>query len=253
MTRFAIFFLCMIIILAILAPHIAPYDPMQIIAQPEQPPNMQHIFGTDSLGRDVLSRMLFGGSRTLLIAASASVIVMLPGLILGMLAGVLGGWIDRFIQIMVNTALAIPSLVIALVILTLTGQGEQQLALATGFSLIPLYIQVTRSIVRQIYQEGYIESAIAAGAGTWGLLVRHILPNSLPVLLAYGGVIFSYCLINSAGLSFLGLGGEPGIPDWGVMLAEGRSAFRTAPWLGIIPGIAVFLTVFSVNTLTSKS
>lgn len=246
-------FLLLVSLLAIFAPQIAPHHPLEIIAAPETPPDDSFIFGTDSIGRDVFSRMLYGGRRTLLVAGLASLLVAIPGAALGITAGIFGGWLDKTVQIIVNTSLAIPALVVALVIITLTGRGAAQLALATGISLIPLYIQVSRSAVRQILHEGYIESATALGAGRWGIFTRHVLPNIAPMLLTYAGVIFSYCLISSAALSFLGLGGEPGVPDWGVMLAEGRNAFRTAPWLGIIPGLAIFLTVFSVNTILDQS
>ncbi|GAB4310845.1 MAG: ABC transporter permease subunit [Phototrophicales bacterium] len=246
-------YLLFVVASAFFAPQLAPHQPHEIVAIPYSPPNDDYLLGTDSLGRDVLSRMLYGGRRTLLVSGLATLLVVMPGTCLGVLAGISQNWLDKIIQVIVNTMLAIPSLMLALVIITLGGRGIIQLVLATGLSLIPLYIQVSRAATRQMIHQDYIEGAFAVGASWWGVFTRHIFPNVLPVLLNYASVIFSYCLISSAALSFLGLGGEPGIPDWGVMLAEGRSAFRSAPWLGIIPGLAIFLTVFSVNFLLAQS
>jgi len=243
----------MLVFVALLGMLAAPYDPMQTnIRHTAQPPSVLHLFGTDQLGRDIFSRLLYGTRHTLLVAALATAFAVIPSLLLGVGAGMSRGWVDRFVMIFVNAFLAFPSLMLALVILTLLGQGTWQLAFATGGAQIALYARIARSATISILSFGFIESAQAVGVGKIRLLLRYILPNAQPILIGYAGLVFSYNMINSAALSFLGLGGEPGIPDWGVMLAEGREAFRFAPWVSIAPGVAITLTVWAVNRLVDR-
>lgn len=235
-----------LIVFVLVAPLIAPFDPMD--ADPPhqlQPPTLGHILGTDLLGRDVLSRALHGGRHTLLIAGAATLIALFPGVLLGLLGVV--GWADRLVTIGINAVLAFPGLLLALLALTLLGQGALPLALATGIPQIAPCARVTRAALLAVRGQGYVEAAHGLGASRARLIVRHMLPNIMTTVLAYGGVIFAYAILNSAALSFLGLGGEPGIPDWGVMLYEGRQAFRTAPWIAAAPGLAITLTVVVVN------
>jgi len=242
-----------IVILVFLAPLIAPTDPMRTDpASQLQPPGEGHPLGTDLLGRDVLSRVLYGGQRTLVVAALATIIAVIPGIVLGLLAGTSGGRLDDVIGLLLNALLAFPSLILALVVLTLLKAGILPLALATGIAQVASYARVTRSAVIAVRGMGYVEAARAAGASDWHLTINHILPNIQTPLLAYMGVVFSYSILNSAALSFLGLGGEPGVPDWGVILAEGRTAFRAAPWIGIAPGLAITATVWAVNRLADQ-
>lgn len=226
------------------APLIAPYDPLRTEpAQQLQAPSADHWLGTDLLGRDVLSRALYGGQHTLLITALATLIALLPGVALGLLALLA----ERPVAVLINALLAFPGLLLALLILTLLGQGALPLALATGLTQIAPCARVTRSAALSVRSLGYVEAARALGAGRWRLLRAHILPNILVTVLAYAAVIFAYAILNSAALSFLGLGGEPGTPDWGVLLYEGRQAFRTAPWIAAAPGLGITLTVILVN------
>jgi peptide/nickel transport system permease protein len=252
-TRLPLITLVVVVLAVLAAPLIAPHDPMRINSDSvAQPPDTGHPLGTDGLGRDVLSRVLYGGQRTLLVASLATLVAALPGLLIGLSVGAASAQIDRIGTIVINSLLAIPALVLALVILTVAGQGAWQLALATGFAQIAAYAQVTRAATRSVRAAGFVEGAAAIGA-TWSRIVfGHILPNASPTLLSYTGVVFSYSIINSAALSFLGLGGQPGIPDWGVILAEGRDVFRTAPWVAIVPGLAITVVVMSVNTLVDK-
>ncbi|MCB9451823.1 MAG: ABC transporter permease [Anaerolineaceae bacterium] len=243
----------LIIGLSLLAPLVTRYDPLKTDTNSlNQPPGGAHLLGTDLLGRDVFSRVLYSGRRSLLITMMAAIVAVLPGLCLGLLTGWLGGWIDRGMMTVVNALLAFPSLLLALVCLTLLGRGILPLALATGLAQIGGYIAVVRAAVIGVRSHQYVEAARAGGAADTWILLRHILPNIQGTLLGYAGVVFSYCLLNSAALSFLGLGGEPGIPDWGVMLAESRTAFRVAPWVSIVPGLAITLTVMAVNRLADE-
>jgi peptide/nickel transport system permease protein len=250
--RLPLLTLALIVAITIAAPLFAPFDPMQPFAdRVMKPPDAVHWLGTDGLGRDVLSRVLYGGRRTLLIAAGATTTAILPGLLLGIVT-LLGRRLDQGVGVLINSLLAIPALVLALVVITLLGQGAWQIALATGCSHIAAYGQIARTAARSASLAEYVNSARAIGATRLWIIRRHILPTAAPTLLAYVGVIFSYSIINSAALSFLGLGGEPGIPDWGTILAEGRTTFRSAPWVGIVPGIAITVTVAAVNALADR-
>lgn len=248
--RWPLLILLALVIVSLAAPLLAPFDPMR--TQPEQalrPPGGPHWLGTDFLGRDVLSRVLYGGQRTLTMAGLAALVAVLPGGVAGLLAGSLGGWFDRGAVVAINVTLAIPPLVLALVVLTLVGQGSTRIALAVGLAQVAAFAQVTRTAARSIQAMPYIEGARALGATRWQILWRHMLPNTLPLMLAYGSVTLSYCVINSAALSFLGLTGELGVPDWGVILAEGRLDFRRAPWISIVPGVLIAATVMATNAL----
>jgi peptide/nickel transport system permease protein len=234
------------LLFVIIAPAFAPYDPMQTDPPDQfQPPNAQHPLGTDLLGRDVLSRAFYGGQHTLVIAALATGIAVVPGVLLGL-------WRSRLLGVLINAVLAFPSLLLALVMMTLLGQGAFALALAIGITQIAPCARVTRAAVISVSTQRYIEAANSLGAARWRVMFRHILPNILPTLLAYTGVIFAYSILNSAALSFLGLGGEPGIPDWGVMLYEGRQAFRAAPWIAAAPGLGITLTVMLINRAADR-
>lgn len=251
--RLPLLTLSLVILVTLAAPQLAPFDPMSTSAgEAMQSPNTRNLLGTDLLGRDVLSRVLYGGQRTLSIAALATIIAVAPGLIVGLTAGTLGSYIDQGIMVFVNSLLAIPSLVFALVILTLLGQGTGQLAVATGVAQIASFAQVTRSATTAVRSATYVRAATALGATRMHSSVYHILPSIQPTLGSYAGVIFAYSIINSAALSFLGLGGDPGVPDWGTILADGRLAFRIAPWVAIAPGLMIMITVFAVNTLADR-
>ena len=240
-----------LLVLIVAAPVFVPSDPMATDpAASLAPPGGSHLLGTDRLGRDVWSRLLDGGQRTVTIALVATVIAVGAGTLLG-----LSGWgrLDAPVTALTNALLAFPTLLLALVVMTLAGTGALSLSLATGMALIAPVARVTRGTLRSVRAQPFIEAAEALGASNRRLFVRHILPNVAPTLLAYGGVTFAYSVLNSAALSFLGLGGDLGVPDWGAMLAEGRVAFRTAPWVSAAPGLAITLLVLAVNWATRQS
>ena len=248
--RLAVLILVVILLLTLAAPLIAPFDPMSTTAGPAlQSPNSENLLGTDLLGRDVLSRVLYGGRRTLVVAAEATLIAVLPGLLIGVTAGTAGRRVNRFITVFINSWLAIPALIMALVVLTLLGSGVEQLAIAVGIAYIAVFAQVIRSATLSVRSAGYIEAAQALGATGRHIVIRHITPNVRPTLYSYTGVIFSYSILNSAALSFLGLGGDPSIPDWGTILADGRLTFQVTPWVAVAPGLLIVMTVMAVNRL----
>lgn len=239
-----------ILIVVMLAPFITSLDPMKTNpSQQFQPPSAIYLLGTDSLGRDVWSRVLYGGQSTLFMAALASVITIVPGVALGLIAGAGHRWFDLIIGTLTSALLAVPGLVIALVVLTLLGRGILSLSIAIGLSQIAPCTSVTRGAVQAVRSLIYIEAGYGLGATRRHILLHHILPNIQPTLAAYAAIIFGYSILNGAALSFLGLGGELGTPDWGIMLSEGRVAFRIAPWIGIAPGLVITATIWSANAL----
>jgi ABC-type dipeptide/oligopeptide/nickel transport system permease subunit len=242
--------LAAMIFVVIFARFLAPYDPMLTDSTALlQPPGRTHLLGTDLLGRDVLSRVLYGGQRTLLTAVLATVTAICPGVLIGLLVGIYQGWVDKVLAVLLNAVLAFPGLVLALVILTLVGVGILPLALAVGGTQIAPFARVTRAAVMTVLSMEYVQAAEALGATRWQVVIRHILPNIQPTLITLSLVVFSYSILNGAALSFLGLGGEPGVPDWGVMLAEGRAAFRAAPWISFAPGVAITVTILMLSNM----
>jgi peptide/nickel transport system permease protein len=240
-----------VMVVSLCAPLVMTFDPMLTdTARQLEPPNREHILGTDTLGRDVFSRLVHGGQRTLVITLLATGLALVIGCGMGIASGMSGGWFDDALSVVTNALLAFPSLLAALIVLTLMGGSAISLAVATGFAQIAPCARISRAAVLGIRSMGYVEAARASGASRFYIVRYAIFPNIYPTLFTYAGVTFSYCLLNSAALSFLGLGGQPGIPDWGVMLAEGRMALRAAPWVGIAPGLAISITVWLVNSLT---
>ncbi|GAB4574051.1 MAG: ABC transporter permease subunit [Anaerolineae bacterium] len=235
---------------SLLAPLLAPHDPYSTFeGQAIMPPSRQHLLGTDSLGRDVLSRTLWGGRQTLLTALMATAIAVIPGLCMGIVAGFAGGWVDRLILALLDVLLAFPGLLLAMAIIAATGTGQLQIAAAVGITGLPAYARMIRAAVREIRNAPFVEAARAVGASHLRILVYHLLPNIRPIALSFAGVSLSWAVLNGAALAFLGLGGDPATPDWGIMLNEGRAVFRIAPWVALPPGLAITVTIFAVNRL----
>jgi len=233
--------------MSVLGPKIAPYGPLDEAGASLQPPDWQHPFGTDLAGRDVWSRVLNGAGRTLLIAALATACAALPGTALGLSAGYLGGWLDSALMLLTDALLAVPSLLVAMCVIALTGYGPGQIALATGIAGLPPYIRIARATAQNVRHQLYIEAARSLGARTPGIIVRHILPNARRPLIAFGLVTLSWAILNSAALHFLGFGGDPSLPEWGAMLADARQVYRIAPWVALGPGLALMLTLAGIN------
>jgi peptide/nickel transport system permease protein len=245
--RWQLFVILFFSLTSLMAPVLAFENPMRADVNAQlQPPSAQHILGTDILGRDVFSRLLYGGQRTLLITAIATLTAVILGGVIGITSGTANSFGNYFLSNIVNMFLAFPSILVSLVVLTLLGVGPLPLAIATGFSQVGSFGRMSRVTAIRIRSQMYVESAYAIGATRWHILRFHIIPNARAALGSYAAITFGYCLLNSTTLSFLGLAGEPGVPDWGAMLAESRVAFWDAPWLGVIPGLAITLIVWSI-------
>jgi ABC-type dipeptide/oligopeptide/nickel transport system permease subunit len=251
MKGFAWLILGVIGIISLLAPLLATHDPLAIDLQHNlQKPSAEHRLGTDLLGRDIYSRTLYGGRQSLLLATGATLIAIVGGLVLGLLGSSRYWAIDLPLSSLIDALLAAPALLIALVVVTVLGSGTVSIILAVGIAGIGSFARTTQDALLKLQAMLYVESAHSIGATRQRIVLVHLLPNAYPILLAFAGVTFSWSLINSAALSFLGFVGDPNAPDWGVMLAAGRQTFAAAPYEALAAGVMLTLTVGAVNRLT---
>jgi peptide/nickel transport system permease protein len=242
--------LVVIIGLSLVAPYLAPYDPVATNPAAQlRPPSLGHLAGTDLFGRDVWSRLLWGGRLSMGAGISAVLLAVLPGSLLGLLAGYAGGRVDAFLMRLVEVLLAFPSLLLALTLVALLGQGLISVILAVGLAGIPRFARVVRASTSQLRSEPFIEAARAVGCRPERILLRHVAPNLRALLIPLTTLELGYALLNIGALSFLGLGAQPPTPEWGVMLAEGRTYLRQAPWISTAPGLAISLSVLAFNLL----
>jgi peptide/nickel transport system permease protein len=233
---------------AVLAPLLSPADPLSAdSARVLLPPGPGNPLGTDFLGRDILTRLLWGGRWTLWMGASALAVAVGLGLPTGLAAGSLGGRADAVLMRLVDALLAFPGLLLAMVAVAVLGAGPGPVALAVGLAAAPPYARVARSVALEVREQPYVEAARAVGCSLWRISVRHILPNAAPSLITFAATQLGWVLLNGAALSFLGLGMPLGTPEWGVMLADGRGYLRDAPWASLFPGLALTLTVLATH------
>ncbi|MBE9507735.1 MAG: ABC transporter permease [Chloroflexi bacterium] len=231
-----------------LAPLLAPAGPLASdTARSLLPPGPDGLLGTDLLGRDVLTRLLWGGRWTLGMGLLALSVAVGLGLPTGLAAGFFGGWPDTVLMRLVDALLAFPALLLAMGVVALLGPGVGSVAVAVGLAAAPAYARVARSATLEVRTQPYIEAARAVGASEWRVLMRHILPNAASPLVAFAATQLGWVLLNGAALNFLGLGAPPGTPEWGAMLNEGRGYLQDAPWVSTFPGIALTLTVLAAN------
>ena len=238
------------ILIALLAPWLAPYDPIATSwSTVRAAPTGAHPFGADELGRDVLSRVIWG-TRASLLAGMVSVSISLAlGVPIGMLAGYLGRWIDAFISRITDAMLACPFLILAIALAAFLGPSLTNAMIAIGISATPIFIRLTRAQVLSAKAEDYVEAARALGNPHWRIALRHILPNIVAPLIVQATLAIAAAVIAEASLSFLGLGQQPPAPSWGSMLNTARNYVDQAPWMAIWPGLSIFLLVLSFNLL----
>ncbi len=233
---------------ALLAPWLAPYDPIKINpAEALQPPSLAHPFGTDQYGRDILSRMVAGSRLSLLTGLGAVAIALATGIVLGLLSGVVGGWTDLLFMRLVDIMMAFPSILMALVVVAVLGQGTVNVMVAVGVSLVPTFVRLVRGDVLAVKENVYVEAARALGCGQGRLALRHVLPNIVAPVIVLSTVAIAWSIILGASLSFLGLGPRPPVPEWGIDLSNGRGYLLRAWWISSMPGFCIMLTVVAVN------
>jgi len=239
--------LTIFLIAAILGSLIAPYDPNGMDFDMMEPPSWSHPLGTDDLGRDLLSRVIVGAQVSLFVGVSTVIIALVAGLILGILAGYLGGWVDHIIMRYIDLQWAFPNFIIAVYLVAVFGTGLSNVIVAISLAFIDDFARIARGMVLSIKEEQYVAAARTVGVSDIRIMWRHILPNAAAPIIVQATVSVSYAILGEASLSFLGLGVDASTPTWGLILADGRSFISRAWWLGIFPGLAIMLTVLSIN------
>lgn len=247
--QFGVVVLAIIVTLGLLAPWVAPYSPTDIDPDAfSMPPSAAHWFGTDEIGRDVLSRVLHGATVSLQVVVFAIGLALIVGSALGLVSGWLGGRWDALIMRVMDAFLAFPLLVLALSIVAVLGPDLMNAMLAIAITKMPGFARLVRAEVLSLREVDYVVAARAAGASPWRILSRHIWPNVSGNVIVYGSLSASQALITESALSFLGLGVQPPTPSWGYMVATGIQFYQSW-WMSFFPGLAIFLTVLALNFL----
>jgi peptide/nickel transport system permease protein len=240
----------MFVLMAIFAPVIAPYDPGQSdFSAPLEGPSAEHLFGTDELGRDVFSRVVWGARASMQAGVFATLLAMAFAVPIGLIAGYYRGWVDPVVSRITDVMLAFPFLIVAVGLAAILGPSLTNATIALGFAAAPLLIRITRGETLALREEDYVRAAVANGASDRTILGRHILPNMSGTLIVQATVTIPTAIIGESLLSFLGLGVQPPTPSWGVMLSAAQPFIDQAPRLVIFPGLAVFLATLSFNLL----
>jgi ABC-type dipeptide/oligopeptide/nickel transport system permease subunit len=238
-------------LIAIFAPVVAPKDPLEqtISARLTAPFTDGYILGTDDLGRDLLSRIIYGGRISLIIGVVSVGISLVIGVALGMAAGYFGGWVDRIIMRVIDIMLAFPYILLTIVIVAILGPSLMNAMVAIGISQMPRYARVIRASVLAEREQDYVLAERSLGTGNMELMFRTILPNSLSPTIVQATLGVGEAILSSAGLSFLGLGAQPPTPEWGLMIASSKQFITSAWWVVTLPGIAILLAVLGFNLL----
>ena len=239
--------LVLIVISTLLATVISPYDPLSQEFDILLPPSPTHILGTDDLGRDLFTRILFGARVSLFVGITTVLISMVLGVAMGILAGYYGGWIDIIFMRYIDLQWAFPNFIIAVYLVAVFGTGLANVIVAISLAFLDDFARITRGMVLSIREEEYVLAARSIGASDVTIMLRHILPNAIAPIIVQATLSVSFAILAEAGLSFLGLGVKASTPTWGLIISDARSFFTRAWWLGIYPGLAIMITVLSIN------
>lgn len=240
--------IALLTLVALFAPLVAPFDPTaQSVTNALQPPNWTHLFGTDEYGRDVFSRIVFGTRPALVVGLSSVLVAVCLGTPLGLLAGYVGGWLDAGVSGIVDVMLSFPTLLLAILVVTLAGSGIGVVVVAIGFAQMPIFVRLARSSAIVIRQLDYVAASRTFGAGNWRILSRHVLPNAAGPLVVMATLGIAGAIREEAGLSFLGLGVQPPNPSWGNLIRDGVSNILDTPWLALLPGLMLTAAVLAFN------
>jgi peptide/nickel transport system permease protein len=242
--------LLVILVVAVFDDFFAPQGANeQDIANRLEPPSASHLFGTDDLGRDILSRVILGASVSLKVGFLSVGLAMVVGTVIGLVAGYYGGWRDDVLMRVMDVLFAFPAVLLAIAILAIRGPGTSNTIIAIAIVYVPIFARVTRASVLGVREEVYVRASRSVGASDFRLLTRHVLPNAAPPIIVQASVSLAFAVLAEAALSFLGLGTQPPNPSWGLMLAEGRGYIDLAWWLAFFPGMAIVVTVLCFNLL----
>ncbi len=244
-------YIVLLLLVSLFAPTLAPADPTDQDYQARLlPPGSEgHLLGTDDLGRDVLSRIMYGSRSALVVGLVSVSVALVLGLAIGLTAGMAGGRVESTLMLFMDALLSFPTILLAIAVVTVFGYGITQVMAAIGIVFSPVFARLVRAEALSLKNEGYVLSARALGRSTVGVTLSHILPNMLGKLIVQCSVTFALAVVIEAGLSYLGLGTQPPNPSWGLMLKDARNFLFTGSWLAFYPGLAIALTVLSFNLL----
>lgn len=245
--QFGLLVLGLFILGALLAPFLSPYDPNEMTLNMMSSPSGENLLGTDDLGRDLFSRILWGTQISLFVGVATVGLALIFGVFLGVLAGYYGGWIDMVIMRYIDLQWAFPNFIIAVYLVAVFGTGLLNVIVAIALAFLDDFARVARSMVLTLKEEQFIDAARVQGFSDLRIMMRHILPNAMAPIIVMATVSVSYAILGEATLSFLGLGVSSNTPTWGLILSDGRSFITRAWWLGIFPGLAIMLVVLSIN------
>ena len=238
------------VILAVFAPLVAPYDPVKMdLRSARQPPSSAHLLGADELGRDVLSRIIYGCRISLTLGLVSVSIGLSFGMLLGGPSGYFGGRLDIIVMRVIDVLMSFPTILLAILVVTVVGPGLYNAMLAVGVAQVPLYARLIRGMILKLKEKDFVDAARALGVNNSRIIVHHILPNCLSPLLVQATLNIASAILSAAALGFLGLGAQPPTPEWGAMLSKGRQYMRVAPHITVFPGLAIMLTVLAFNLI----
>ncbi len=237
----------LIVICTLFASVVSPYDPLSQEFDILLPPSTLHVLGTDDLGRDLFTRILYGARVSLFVGITTVTISMVLGVAMGILAGYFGGWIDILFMRYIDLQWAFPNFIIAVYLVAVFGTGLANVIVAISLAFLDDFARITRGMVLSIREEEYVLAARSIGASDTTIMLRHILPNAIAPIIVQATLSVSFAILAEAGLSFLGLGVKASTPTWGLIISDARSFFTRAWWLGIYPGLAIMITVLSIN------
>ncbi len=250
LAAFGFFIVISMFMIALLAPIIAPYPPdQQIYQDARQSPSIKHFFGTDLLGRDILSRIIYGTRISLIVGFISMAIAATCGIIAGLLSGYYGGWTDTIFMRTMDALMAFPAILLALLIMSVLGPSLANAIIAVGIIYTPTFARLIRASALSIREKEYLEAARSIGMPNWLIMSKVILLNSLSPIIVQISLGIGYAILVEAGLSFLGLGVQPPKPAWGSMLGEARNLMIFAPWMATFPGLAIFFAVIGFNLM----
>jgi len=238
----------LIVALAAVAPLVAPYRPEAFAIRVRlQAPSAEHWFGTDEYGRDVLSRVLFGARYSLAIGFGATLISLVVGVPLGLLAAFFSNWVGGMIMRGVDLLMSVPPILIGLLVMAISQPGLLKTIVIVGIAAVPSMVRVTRSVALGLLQEDFVEAARSQGEGSFHILAREILPNASPPIMVESGLRVTFAILLGSSLSFLGLGPQPPASEWGLMISDSRAFVTSAPWIALAPGLSLCVLLIAVN------
>lgn len=242
--------LTLIVLTAIFANVLAPYDyTAQNLVNMKKFPSMEHPFGTDEFGRDILSRIIYGTRQSLVIGVGSIAIAVLAGGLIGLISGFYGGWLDNLLMRITDVMMAIPGMLLAIAIVAALGSSLKNLLIAIAIAKLPNFARIMRATVMSAREQEYVTASKVMGISNWKILLEDILPNSLSPMIVHATLGIAFAILTAAGMSFMGLGIQPPTPEWGAMISTAKNYIRDYPYMVMFPGAAIMITILALNLL----